>query len=312
MMRYKFKRYEDSSLEYSGIQRYRIIYIVRKMKAKIITSTLLDGEPSGRISCELANWSGKAFKVPKLLLSKLDKHSELNSPGVYLLFWVDDGGSNRVYIGEAELVLKRLLQHEKKIPFWNEALIFFSKDSSLNKAHIKYMENILYDRAISVKQFGVHNSVVPTKSALSESDKIVIDEFTENIIIISNFLGYKVFVDKREGISKKSDAFYLSSSRGGEAIGAPSPNGFVVYKGSKAAREVTDGLTSSFLNFRNRLIGERILVLNNGDWIFEDDYVFKSPSTAAVIILGRNANGLTEWKTKKGERLKDYLDKSLG
>lgn len=32
---------------------------------------------------------------------------------------------------------------------------------------------------------------------------------------------------------------------------------------------------------------------------------FSSPSTAAVIITGRNANGLTEWKTKTGKTLKD-------
>jgi hypothetical protein len=36
------------------------------------------------------------------------------------------------------------------------------------------------------------------------------------------------------------------------------------------------------------------------------DYVFSSPNTAAVIVLGRNANGLTEWKLKDGMSLKEF------
>ena len=38
---------------------------------------------------------------------------------------------------------------------------------------------------------------------------------------------------------------------------------------------------------------------------FSDDFIFTSPSTAAVIVMGRNANGLTEWKTKTEKTLKE-------
>ncbi|MFD2200063.1 DUF4357 domain-containing protein [Shivajiella indica] len=53
------------------------------------------------------------------------------------------------------------------------------------------------------------------------------------------------------------------------------------------------------------LIDEGVL-LNKGEYYeFSDDFIFSSPSTAAVIVMGRNANGLTEWKTKNGKTLKD-------
>ncbi len=39
---------------------------------------------------------------------------------------------------------------------------------------------------------------------------------------------------------------------------------------------------------------------------FKEDYVFSSPSTAAMVVLGRNANGLTEWKLKNGKTLKEF------
>lgn len=34
-------------------------------------------------------------------------------------------------------------------------------------------------------------------------------------------------------------------------------------------------------------------------------YVFSSPSTAAAVVLGRSANGRTQWKDEKGRTLKE-------
>ncbi len=39
--------------------------------------------------------------------------------------------------------------------------------------------------------------------------------------------------------------------------------------------------------------------------VFTQDYVFTSPSLAAAAICGGSANGLTMWKTKSGETLKE-------
>jgi len=39
---------------------------------------------------------------------------------------------------------------------------------------------------------------------------------------------------------------------------------------------------------------------------FSDDYIFSSPSTAAGMVMGRNANGLSEWKNKDGKSLKEF------
>lgn len=50
---------------------------------------------------------------------------------------------------------------------------------------------------------------------------------------------------------------------------------------------------------------EKNVVDENG--IFVKDYLFSSPSLAAAMILGRNANGLTEWKNSKKITLKQVL-----
>lgn len=43
-----------------------------------------------------------------------------------------------------------------------------------------------------------------------------------------------------------------------------------------------------------------------------EDYIFTSPSTAAMVMLGRNANGRIEWKTAGGKTLKDLQAESGG
>ena len=40
--------------------------------------------------------------------------------------------------------------------------------------------------------------------------------------------------------------------------------------------------------------------------ILKQDYLFSSSSSAAMIIMGRSANGLTEWKMKLGKTLQDF------
>ena len=56
---------------------------------------------------------------------------------------------------------------------------------------------------------------------------------------------------------------------------------------------------------RLRLIQEEVIKKEQEKMIFTRDYLFSSPSAAAMIVLGRSANGRTEWKTVKGESLRD-------
>ena len=48
------------------------------------------------------------------------------------------------------------------------------------------------------------------------------------------------------------------------------------------------------------------IIKSDDNLIFEKDYEFSSPSTAASIVMGRNANGLKEWKLKNGKTLKEF------
>lgn len=43
----------------------------------------------------------------------------------------------------------------------------------------------------------------------------------------------------------------------------------------------------------------------NENFEFTKDYIFTSPSLAAAVVLGRNANGRPKWKNNEHKSIKD-------
>ena len=263
---------------------------------KTIKIFLIDGEPNGRMSCELSNWSGKAYKIPRINIKDCSDRDDLASTGVYLLFGKDNSGKDQVYIGEAESILKRLNQQLTQKDFWNEAIVFISKDENLNKAHIKYLENRLHDIAKSVNRYSVGNSIIPTQSSISESDRAEMEEFIQYIKMLVNTLGHKVFDEKREFKPKqKQESFFINAARGAEGQGVPSSDGFVVFKNSKAAAIIVNSMTPNFIKYRQKLIAEGVLIDKGEFFKFSDDYINKAfennkKNTRPVFSLHKYSN----------------------
>ena len=98
---------------------------------KTIRQFFIDGIPNGRIACELSNWVGKAYKIPRNLFKKCTDRIDLTSTGVYILFGKPENSLEKpkAYIGEAENIQERLQEHFRKKEFWNEVIVFISKDN---------------------------------------------------------------------------------------------------------------------------------------------------------------------------------------
>jgi hypothetical protein len=60
--------------------------------------------------------------------------------------------------------------------------------------------------------------------------------------------------------------------------------------------------------FRQALAVNGVLREAGDGFIFTQDYVFASPSTAAGVVLGRSSNGRVEWKTTEGKTLKQIQE----
>jgi len=278
---------------------------------KVITLFLVDGIPDGRLLGEIFNWTGKALKIPRKLLKESSDREELTKAGVYFLFGKDENNpeDNAVYIGEAEETYKRLIQHQK-LEFWNEVIVFSSKDENLNKAHIKYLESKLFENAKETKRYNLINSTTPTCPSLSEADQAVMTEYIENFKILINTLGYKLFEPLANILEKQKNYYSIKAARGANAKAVVTNEGVVVMQGSEMATSVVSSMQSSLINIRDKLVKQGIVVEENSKLLFVQDYLFSSPSTAAAVVMGRNANGRKEWKDKKGNTIADNEEQS--
>mgnify|MGYP004449686901 FL=1 len=272
---------------------------------KSIRLFLIEGIADGRWMCELSNWTGKAYKIPRNCVKESSDREELKNTGIYFLFGKsDETDTYRVYIGEAENIYERLLTHLKEKDFWHECVVFISKDNNLNKAHVKYLENRMYTIAKEAGRYQLENSNIPTQSSLSEADRAEMEEFINNAKLLLSAVGHKVL--EATAIPSKTNndpEIFVFEGKDYKATGTTTADGFVVFKNSILSKKANSSLTKSLLDKRNKLISENII---DSAFSFTKDYIFSSPSTAASIISGNSTNGKTAWRNSQGMTLKDY------
>ena len=274
---------------------------------------LVQGSPSSVRTAELSNWTGKAVAGPRSQIEDILKREEANKPGVYFLTGVNpETGRNKVYIGEAEVIKNRIKGHMSK-DFWKTVVFFVSKDENLTKAHIKYLEGKLIEIARSIGRYELENAQ-SSGSHLPESDAADMDIFLFKMEQLLPILGQEFLkpVVKYESSKKKSDLLYCKI-KNLKATGRQTDSGFVVLKGSEAVLDERPS-TQKYqyaANLRNTLVSENIVEKKEDRLVFVSDYEFSSPSAAAAVIHGGQANGLTAWKDSKGISLKQKEEKDI-
>lgn len=281
---------------------------------KSIELFLVNGIADSLITAELSNWNGKAIKIPRIEVAACNRE-DITQAGVYFLFCKEDDGTDSVYIGEAENVKDRLVQHlrdyqsEKEKYYWNTAVIFVGRD--LNKALIRYLENRFVEIARNCKRYTVLTKNTYRNTVMKESQIAVMEEFVDNVKVLISALGYKVLeafnkpvltqenVEKNE--NKETLKFHLERTikNVGKVIadGNRTSEGFVVLSGSMIAS--TDDNTIPVI------LKERRAKANITHGILQEDMLFSSPSYAAMFVIGKSANGQTSWKTEDGRTLKE-------
>lgn len=99
---------------------------------------LVDGEPSGLRIAEKSNWSGVVLAAARTDFAALRRRRECEGPGVYFLIGPsDDPAVPEVYVGEADDLRSRLHTQAQNLDFWTQVVVATSKDTTLNKAHVR-------------------------------------------------------------------------------------------------------------------------------------------------------------------------------
>lgn len=278
---------------------------------KSIELFLVNGTADSLITAELSNWNGKALKIPRIEVASCSR-DDITQAGVYFLFCKEDDGSDSVYIGEAENVKERLVQHlrdyqsEKEKYYWNTAVIFIGRD--LNKALIRYLENRFVEIARSCKRYTVLTKNTYRNTVMKESQIAVMEEFVDNVKTLINALGYKVLepVLQVDSVAATADDELLYIATGGAtATGRVTSEGFVVLKGATVNEKVSvKSLSAGMVKLREKYLKEGKV----DNLVTTEDLLFSSSSAAADFVLGYSVSGPRTWKTKDGRSLKEIED----
>lgn len=267
-----------------------------------------DGDPDGLRLVERSNWVGKAVVFPRALLPKIKQRAELNQTGVYLLLGPrEDGEGEMLYIGEGDPVRPRLESHYAQKDFWNRAVCFVAAPGQLNKAHVQFLEANLVRLAKAAKRLPLDNANHPAEPSLSEADCADMQVFLENMLGMLPVLGIHAFEQAAPMTATVTQTVLTCRGKGVTASGYEATQGFVVKSGSQAVGESVPSLQQhvrGMFDLRQELIGNGVLQRDGNHFLFAQDYVFSSPSTAAAVVLGRSANGRIEWKDASGSTLK--------
>lgn len=252
----------------------------------------------------------RVIEVPRSQLADFLKLPEAQQVGVYFLMGeLSDAGLPRVYIGQSGCVGSRLTQHNQNKDFWNRALMVISLTNSLTQTHALFLEWFAIVEATKSGRYSLENGnggSQPYTPAPLQADCVEIHETTA---ILLATLGQPVFEplahtpNTGDGQASQPELFCC---KGPEAngVGEYTSEGFVVHKGSTARIDNVASIKgTSQERFREQLVTDGVLLMQGKCYVFSRDYLFASPSMAAIAVLGRSANGWIEWKTEQGQTL---------
>jgi hypothetical protein len=285
---------------------------------KQIRIYLADGTPGGLLTAEIMNWTGHLVAAPRSDLRALLQRQETSRTGIYILLGDDPTtlGGTLAYIGEGDDVSKRLAQHTRPEEqggkdFWDRAIVLTSKDANLTKAHARYLESRFITLAQQARRSRLTNGNSPPLLPLPEADVSDMEYFIAQAKIILPVLGVNIFRSvassggspvgaKSAPTGAASTIFALHLKKEGITASAQEIDGeFTVLEGS-GARAFWGGVDHSYKALHHKLVEEGVMVPDPGgrSMRFARDQVFASPSAAAAIVVGRNANGRNEWKVQ--------------
>ena len=276
--------------------------------AKTIQIFLPSGDPRGIRVAEITTRIVRVIEVPRSLVTEFLAMPEAKQVGIYFL--VGDTGDEenpQLYIGQSGGVGDRLINHNKNKDFWNRALIAVSLTNSLTQTHGLFLEWVSIRDALAAGRYALENGNSGSQPYTPAPLQADCHEIHDTIGTLLATLGHPVFTPvakKALGAELTTDEeFFFCKASGSNGVGLYTEEGFVVLKGSSGRLAAVPSLKESSLQFRQRVIDAGAAHAEGDLLVFVKDHLFRSPSMAAVALLGRSANGWIEWKDKDGKTL---------
>lgn len=301
------------------------------MQKRTVQLLLIEGDAYGPIQAKLDNWTGVAYRLPRLGIEKNKERSDLNHCGVYFLFGHDENTDDpMVYIGQVQerknggALMSRFSEHDKNKSkdFCSEIVFFTTLTNDFGPTELCYLENKFWHLAVEAGQYRVNNGNEPSMGHVTEAKQAELDRFIENAKILMKTFGHKVFSPKNP-IEKNADEearptvrlhlrHTIKKGRADlltvRADAVMTTDGFTVLKNSNILLQNKPELTMYSKGLIQRLLEENKLEkVQDIKYRLLENQSFNTPSGAGAFVIGSTCNGLEKWRTQDGTTLKELL-----
>ena len=162
-------------------------------QAKIINMLLYDGSLSGVIRIEDSNWNaGELFSASRESVSDLIDTGACNRYGVYLLL-----SPEKVYVGQSSDLAKRISQHISGKDWWESVIILTTKDDTLNRSDIDYLEYVLIEKASAIQNLDSDNKKSGNPPKVDVFKKTLLNQYLDEALFLMELIGIRAFATQK-------------------------------------------------------------------------------------------------------------------
>ncbi|OFD40558.1 PC4/YdbC family ssDNA-binding protein [Bacillus mycoides] len=203
---------------------------------------------------------------------------------------------------------EKIMYWEQHVPLFVHELkncVEYMKTSGLTQEQIKAV-------FLSEINEGIEGNILNEVESLDSIYHLVFEEFKEilrmgrvdPIKTLLSTMGYSV-PEEMHNDKVTIEGLLICRGKNALAMGEYKDGGVLVHQGSTCNIEEARTAGSGVINMRAQLLDNGVLDQQENIYVFTSNYFFSSPSAAAAAVLGRRANGWTEWKAEDGRTLNE-------
>ncbi|WP_367105510.1 GIY-YIG nuclease family protein [uncultured Psychrobacter sp.] len=298
--------------------------------AKTIQIYLPKGNPRGLRLAEMTTRTVRLIEIPRIHIDDFFAMPDANQVGLYFLIGEKENTDKPLlYIGQTGDLKRRLSQHDDK-DFWTRAFVMLSTNNTMTQTHALYMEHKAITTATQVGRYEIKNGNTGNKPHTPDPLRADCEELFYTLNVLLSTLGQPIFESlsiKEENTDKSKltedtvasfaqdieistvdtqPMLFYCATNGAEAKGYYDDDGFVILTGSRFRKNAAPSLSAWGMKTRASMIQEQYLVdYSEQSYQLRENYLCKTPSGAAQIVLGRPSNGWIEWTNIDGKTLSE-------
>lgn len=247
---------------------------------------------------------------------RLEDMAKVENAGNYAIYFLlgnddDEHPIPTIYVGQSKNGAGRIIDHKYKKSFWSHCIMFVSDNNAFDTNAIDYMEYYFIQKVVSAGVYMVENKDERKKKPnVSIYDQPAYDQYVAQIEFLLQIEGVRLTLPAK----KIAEKYYKLRGKGPSAQAYFQEGKFYLEVGSIIRPSATKSESMKSIIDRRKqqivqlLAEKKIAPSKDDDRCYEVLYPlsFKSPSTMAVFVLGRSANG---WDEFVGiEELRDIPD----